>query len=300
VPTLLPGGRLVADPAARAEVEAAWGAAVPTTPGRDATEILQAAADGALAALVVGGVDPLDFPDPALAQRALERAGFVVSLELRRSAVTDSADVVFPVAPAVEKAGRYVDWEGRRRPFDLTLRTGSLSDGQVLDALADELDVRLGTRTVPGVREEILRLGVSASRPAAPTARAVAAPVPGEKQALLATWPELIDGGRLMDGDPNLAGTAKPARAILGPVTAAEVGVGEGDSIAIGTDAGVLVLPVEIAEVPDRVVWVPTNPAGAPARGVRATLRAGTGAVVTLSNASAPPVVAANESGGVS
>jgi NADH-quinone oxidoreductase subunit G len=117
---------------------------------------------------------------------------------------------------------------------------------------------------------------------------------------VLTTWHELLDGGRMMDGDPNLAGTAKPARAILGAVTAAEVGIGPGDSVAIGTDAGVLVLPVEIADVPDRVVWVPTNPAGPGARGVRPTLRATTGAVVTLSNASAPPVVGAVESGGAS
>jgi NADH-quinone oxidoreductase subunit G len=300
LPTLLPGGRLVSDAAARAEVEAAWGAPVPTAPGRDALAILQAAADGALAALVVGSVDPLDFPDPVLAERALERAGFVVSLELRQSAVTDFADVVFPVAAPVEKAGRYVDWEGRRRPFDLTLRTGTITDAEVLDALADELDVRLGVRTVPAVREEILRLGLAGSRPAAPAVRPVEAPIPGAGQALLATWHELIDGGRMMDGDPNLAGTAKPPRAILGPVTAAEVGVVEGGQIAVGTDTGTLVLPVEIADVPDRVVWVPTNPAGTPSRAVRATLRATTGAVVRLSNASAPPVVGVAETGGVS
>ncbi len=300
LPTLLPGGRLLSDPAARAEVEAAWGAPLPDTPGRDALGILQAAAGGALTALVLGGVDPLDFPDPVLADRALERAGFVVSLELRHSAVTDFADVVFPVAAAVEKAGRYVDWEGRRRPFDLTLRTGTMSDAEVLDALADELDVRLGVRTVPAVREEILRLGLARIRPAAPTVRPVEAPIPGVRQALLATWHELIDGGRMMDGDPNLAGTAKPARAILGPVTAAEVGVVQGGQVAVGTDAGTLVLPVEIADVPDRVVWVPTNPAGTPSRGVRSTLCATTGAVVGLSNASAPPVVGVPETGGVS
>ena len=51
-PTLLPGGRPVADAAARAEVEAAWGLAagtLPATPGRDTDEILAAAAIGELA-----------------------------------------------------------------------------------------------------------------------------------------------------------------------------------------------------------------------------------------------------------
>jgi NADH-quinone oxidoreductase subunit G len=230
----------------------------------------------------------------------LERAGFIVSLEVRQSAVTEVADVVFPVAPPVEKAGRFVDWEGRRRPFDLTLRTGSISDAEVLDALADELDVRLGTRAVPRVREEILRLGLVANRAAAPTVRPAPEPVLGPRQALLTTWHELIDGGRMMDGDPNLAGTAKPARAILSAATAAEIGVAAGESVALATDAGTLVLPAEIADMADRVVWVPTNPAGSPSRAVRPTLRATTGAVVTLSNSSAPPVVGAVEPGGAS
>jgi NADH-quinone oxidoreductase subunit G len=104
----------------------------------------------------------------------------------------------------------------------------------------------------------------------------------------------------MMDGDPNLAGTAKPARAILGPSTAAEVGVADGGQVAVGSADGVLVLPVEIADVPDRVVWVPTNPAGTPTRGLRPTLRSATGAVVSLSNAAAPPVVGVGTSGGAS
>ena len=40
---------------------------LPATPGRDTDEILDAAAAGELAALVVGGVDPHDLPDPAAA-----------------------------------------------------------------------------------------------------------------------------------------------------------------------------------------------------------------------------------------
>ncbi|MEO9240361.1 MAG: NADH-quinone oxidoreductase subunit G, partial [Jatrophihabitantaceae bacterium] len=129
LPTLLPGGRPVADDAARVEVERVWNAHVPTAAGRDLAAILAAA--GPSSALLVGGLELTDLPDPSAAEVALQAAGFVVSLELRRSAVTDFADVVFPVAAAAEKAGRYVTWEGRRRPFDQTLtNTGQLSDGR--------------------------------------------------------------------------------------------------------------------------------------------------------------------------
>ena len=105
LPTLLPGGRAVTDAAARAEVARTWGvASLPAEPGRDTAQILAAAAAGELGALVVAGVDPADLPDPQAALQALEAAPFIVSLELRVSAVTDRADVVFPVAAVAEKA----------------------------------------------------------------------------------------------------------------------------------------------------------------------------------------------------
>nr|MDT0666344.1 hypothetical protein [Micromonospora sp. DSM 115978] len=62
-PSLLPGGRPVADAAARAEVEAVWGGPVPSKPGRDTAAILAAVESGALDGLVVGGVDLDDLPD---------------------------------------------------------------------------------------------------------------------------------------------------------------------------------------------------------------------------------------------
>ena len=118
LPNLLPGGRPVADEAARAQVAAAWHVTeLPSTPGRDVDSILAGAADGSLAALVVGGIEPADFADPDAVLAALDAAGFVVSLELRHSAVTERADVVFPVAPTTQKAGAFVNWEGRYRPL---------------------------------------------------------------------------------------------------------------------------------------------------------------------------------------
>ena len=294
LPTLLPGARLVSDAAARAEVEAVWGAPVPDQPGRDVDAILAAAAEGSLPALLVGAVDPDDTADPATARRALETAGFIVSLEIRHSAVTDHADVVLPVAPVAEKAGRFVTWEGRRRPFELTIAgTGAMSDGRVLHALAEELDVELNLPTVAAARAELLQLGTAASRPAAPTVHGTEPPEPDDGEALLATWPELLDAGRMQDGDEHLAGTAKPVRARVGKRTAKKLGVASGDSIAVSTDAGALVVPVEIDTMPEGVVWLPTNARGC---AVRATLGAVPGTPVRLTRPDAPPVVGLEKS----
>jgi NADH-quinone oxidoreductase subunit G len=289
LPTLLPGGRPVDDPAARAEIEQAWDATISPIPGRDARGILAAVGEGALAALVVGGIDPDDFADPALAREALDRAGFIVSLEIRRSAITDHADVVLPVAPPAEKAGRYVTWEGRRRPFDLTLHgTGAMSDARVLHSLAEELDIDLGLPTVEAARAELLRLGSSSARTSAPTFVPGTPARPERGQAVLATWHELLDAGRMSDGDESLAGTAKPPRALVSKATADEIGVAQGDPVSVGSERGSIVVPVTVAEMPDRVVWLPTNARG---YAVRARLGAVAGDVVALTTVGAPPVV---------
>jgi NADH-quinone oxidoreductase subunit G len=268
LPNLLPGGRPVTDDAARVEVERVWDASIPTAVGRDVAGILAAAGaeENPLGALLVGGVEIADLPDAAAAQQALAAVGFVVSLELRRSAVTEYADVVLPVAAAAEKAGRFVTWEGRRRPFDLTLtNSGQLADGRVLHALADELDIDLGLPTHVQARAELDALGVTTTRIAhrAPTAgpAEVSAPTRQPGSALvLATWHELIDGGRMSDGDDNLAGTARPLRVLLSKQTAADLGVADGHQVSVSTDRGSLNAPVVITEqAADGVVWLPTN-----------------------------------------
>jgi NADH-quinone oxidoreductase subunit G len=279
LPHLLPGGRSVTSAA-----ELGWQGA-PGAAGRDLDAILAAARSGELGALVVGGTDPDDLTDPAGAIDALESVGFLVSLELRESAVTARADVVLPVAPPVQKAGSYLNWEGRRRDFGETLAdTGALSDARVLHMLAAELDVDLGLPDLRAIRRELDRVRPSAPPSApAPSYDAGSAPQPQAGQAVLATWPLLLDAGRMQDGEPHLAGTAKSAVAKLSAATAAEVGVQAGQRVRVSSDRGAVTVPVEIADLPDRVVWLPTNSVGC---AVRRDLAAASGAVVTIANAS--------------
>jgi NADH-quinone oxidoreductase subunit G len=222
LPTLLPGGRPVADPVARRQVAGAWNVAeLPAAAGRDTAEILTAAARGDLDALLIGGVEPADLPDPEAALAAIEAAGFVVSLELRESAVTALADVVFPVAPVAEKAGSFTDWEGRVRPFEPALTSNAAADLRVLATLADELGVDLGFRTAGQARVEMDRLGSwDGTRASAPEVAPASVPATEYGEAVLAGWRMLLDSGRLQDGEPHLAGTARPAVARLSAATA--------------------------------------------------------------------------------
>src|SRR5258705_199667 len=82
--------------------------------------------------------DPGNLADRAAADEAFSKVGFLVSLEQRMTAVARRADVVFPVAPVVEKAGSFINWEGRLRTFEQVLDAPSMPDARVLDTLAKE------------------------------------------------------------------------------------------------------------------------------------------------------------------
>ncbi|MGW5261971.1 NADH-quinone oxidoreductase subunit G [Microbispora sp. NPDC004025] len=283
LPGLLPIGRPASDEAARAEVARVWGVgSLPGAPGRDTAGIIEAALNDEVDALVVAGVDPYDLPDPARALAALENTPFIVSLEIRASAVTDRADVVLPVAAVAEKSGTFVDWEGRGRSFGVaTAVPGLMSDLRAIASIADQMDVHLGLPDPAAARREMATLGSwKGTRPAAPavTGRPVREPQAGE--AVLATWHLLLDDGRLQDGEPYLAGTARSTAALLSEATAAEIGAVDGGKITIGDD---VVVPVRVADLPDRVVWVPSNSAGL---SVTRDLRAVAGDVVKIGSVS--------------
>jgi NADH-quinone oxidoreductase subunit G len=264
LPGLLPAGRPLEDASAREQTAAAWNVdELPTAKGRDTTAILAAARAGELGALLIGGVELADLPDPDAALAAVDAAPFVVSLELRESAVTNLADVVFPVAPVVEKAGSFVNWEGRIRPFEPSLQSNAFPDLRVLNFLADEIGVDLAMPNALAAGDEMARLGLwTGTRPDAPQVSPTKTPPPGTGQAVLATWRMLLDAGVLQDGEPYLAGTARPPVARLSSRTAGEIGAADGDLVTVSTGRGEITLPLVITQMADRVVWLPMNSAG--------------------------------------
>jgi NADH-quinone oxidoreductase subunit G len=287
LPGLLPGGRPLTDPAARAEVAAAWGVepdALPAEPGLDTGGILDALSVGQLAGAVVGGLELADLPDPLHARRALEAASWVVSLEVRRSEVTELADVVLPVAPPAERAGSYWNWEGRVRPFGQALESSSLPDHRVLHHLAEQLGVDLGTPDPFTAHRAIAALPAwHGERVVAPATEQVEPPPVAPGTAVLAAWHLLLDDGALQDGEQFLAGTAKRPVARMSAVTAAAADVFDGDLVTVSTDRGAITLPVAITEMVDHVVWLPLASRGCR---VHAQLGAAPGDVVHVAPAS--------------
>jgi len=281
LPNLLPGGRLVADAAARVDTQTTWGSeSLPSLEGRDADEILIGAGDAELHALLVAGVDPNDFVDPGAVLEGLEAVGFLISLETRVSLVTERANVVFPVSLMHQRAGTFVNWEGRRRYFDVVIEPpNDMSDLRVLAALADALGSDLGFRTAVEARAELDELGVWEGEPGEPPDYSAGEPAePNGTTAVLATWRMALDESRAMDGEPYLQATARAAEARISPGTAARAGI---SSVAvISNDRGAITLPAVVdPEIIDGVVWLPSR---APGLGIPQHLAATAGDLVTI------------------
>jgi predicted molibdopterin-dependent oxidoreductase YjgC len=193
-PGLLPGR--VSLEAARGHYTARWGS-VPSAPGldtagilasmageRDATQQTQTEAnthpdanahsdahtdahtdanpkDGRVRAVILLGADPLsDFPDHALANKALSSGHFVVAVTGHPSQSVDAhADVVLPCAVAHERYGTTTNLEGRvsRLGPKLTAPGFAWPDWMIAAELATALGAEPGPGNVTELADELAR-----------------------------------------------------------------------------------------------------------------------------------------------
>ena len=150
----------------------------------------------------------------------------------------------------------------------------------MLDTLADELGIDLGFPTVAAALAELNGLGSWDGAPAsAPSVAAVSGTHSAAGEAVLAGWRMLLDDGRLQDGEPHLAGTARAPVVRLSPATANAIGAADGDTVTVSTARGAITLPLTITEMPDHVVWLPLN---SPGSAVHRQLGVTPGAVVKI------------------
>ena len=261
---LLPGGRPVADNAARVDVAATWGvSSLPADKGRSTEAIVKAVNSGEISALVLGGVDPYDHSYNSEFISALKKT-FVLSLEISNSAVAAFADVILPVAAVPEKSGTFLNWEGRARSFESAVTESLLrSDVRILSMIADAMSKPINLPSVKKAREELGEIGTWNGGPATFTSVATqSAPSIAGNQAILTSWRRLLDAGSLQEGELNLAGTARATVAVISPKRAAALGVATGEKITISNDYGSITLESLVEEIHDDAVWLPRNSSG--------------------------------------
>ena len=287
LPGLLPGGRPVDDPAARRAGRVVWNVAdCRRRPGRDTAGILAAAEAKTLGALLIGGVEADDLPDPQAALAAVEAAGFVVSLELRHSRGHRARGRGVPRRTGHGEAGHLPRLGRARTRFR---RRPPRAPGRCpISGCCTRSPAKWVSRWVfPTPRPHGAnwqRLGAWDGDFPDPPGH----PQPPRRDTRAGArrcsprWRMLLDAGRLQDGEPNLAGTARTAgrAAVRGPPPRS--GAGDGDPVTVTTERGAVTLPLVITDMPDRVVWLPLN---SPGSAVYPQLAARAGDVVNVRRA---------------
>jgi len=270
-PGMLPG-RVTLD-AGRELFAKSWGGPLPGATGRDTASMLQAAADGILPVLLLLGANPLDdFPDRALAQRALDRAT-VIAVETFTTPSSVGAAVVLPAAGHGEVDGSTTNIEGRVLPLAqaVTPPGTARADWIIAGELAARLGADLGFESVDDVWNELASLAASHAgleRPAVSTdgvmaagpggsglPAVVAAPGPVASRVVslddaalrLVVQRKMYDGATATISSASLAELHEDNEIRLHPLDFEGLSVAEGALVALVSAHGRIELPV----VPD-------------------------------------------------
>ena len=202
-PGMLPG-RTSLD-AAKSWFGQSWGS-VPAAAGHDAAGILQQAAAGKIAVLFLLGADPLtDFPDPELAQAAIDGADLVVAIDpFINTSAAHGADLVLPAAAFGEVDGSHTNLEGRITAVrqKVTPPGTARPDWMIAAELAMRLGNDMGFSSVADITNEIAALS---ARHAGATAAAI----------------DAADDGLMPDAAAESQAPAALAWTDLGPLTPA-------------------------------------------------------------------------------
>jgi NADH-quinone oxidoreductase subunit G len=161
-PGILPGRVSLAD-GAQWYRDGGW-STVPGATGLDATGILRAAAAGKLDVLVLLGADPLsNFPDTALATKALAGARTVIAVEQLLTPAAQQADVVLAAAGYAEVDGSTTNLEGRISTVSrkITPPGTARADWMIAAELARLLGTELGLESVEQIWAEVEALAPS-------------------------------------------------------------------------------------------------------------------------------------------
>jgi NADH-quinone oxidoreductase subunit G len=284
-PTLLPGRVPRADAAGAAAYAEAWGP-LPDAEGLDAAGIIGGLAEGDLEALIMLGTDPArDAPDPAQAEAALDRAEFIVALDLFMNESVARADVVLPVEGYGEAEGTVTNLEGRVQKVNRKIPGPGQSKATwaVLDELARRLDGNLGATSAAVVMKEIADLAPAYAGldwdhlDWGEGREGVVVPGPDGTQALEYTPQDpqlrpaptrlalhlarvLYDDGVRVRMSPGLAAVMAEAKVFMHPRDAGQVGAAAGQTVEVFNDRGAAELPLEIdPSLAPGTVFVPAN-----------------------------------------
>ncbi|MEZ5215103.1 MAG: molybdopterin-dependent oxidoreductase [Ilumatobacteraceae bacterium] len=257
----------------------------PSEGGMYTTAMLEAAAAGKLACLILVGVDPFgDHPDHDLVQRALGGVRSIIAVDAFVTASSARADVVLPAAVFAEKAGTTTNLEGRVTTLQAKVNPAGTArpDWMIAAELADRLGEDLGFASVESITDAIADrvpafAGLTAAALAAapdgllvdrPGTGSLPAPGPAAKEPngyahRLVTSRKLYDKAVFTQLSPSMANLAPGASIHVHSLDLDRLGARGGTQLKVtGPRGSVILAAVADDGVPRGQVWVPFNQPG--------------------------------------
>ena len=162
LPNVYSGYQVVTSPDVQKKFQDAWGGAGPLTVGLTVTEIVNAVGENKLRALIVMGENPMVAdPDINHARLCLEKAEFLVVMDIFMSETAELAHVVLPSVSFAEKDGTFTGTDRRVQRVRKAIEPigDALPDWQIICQLAQKMGASGFDYGSPQqVMEEISRL----------------------------------------------------------------------------------------------------------------------------------------------
>jgi formate dehydrogenase major subunit len=160
-PNNFPGYQSVADPQIRERFEKGWGVKLPSHPGLDNHQMVEAVYDGKLRAMYLAGEDMISADSNAnVVAGAFEKLDFFVVQDIFFSETCRYADVVLPGAPALEKDGTFTSTERRiQRLYQALPELGdSRADWKITQDIANRMGAKWNYQRPSEIMDELASL----------------------------------------------------------------------------------------------------------------------------------------------
>lgn len=281
-PDYLPGYQALAGASA---LESVWGVRIPAAAGKDLWQIVEGIEQGTIKALYVVGTDLVaNFPDRNRIRTALQKLELLVVQDIFANETTALAHVVFPAAAAAEKSGSFTSLDNRVQCFTKAVSAPgeAREDWDIMVELYNRLAYVNHIYSVKSLLDEIKKVtGIYCSadgcccgiaKKAAVNQKlsfapvAAAAPLTG---TVALAGSILFHNGTMSTLSSNNLSVAAEGYVELFAADAAALGVTDGASVKVSTDAGSVTAKARVSErLQPGLVFIPNHFAALGANGL--------------------------------
>jgi formate dehydrogenase alpha subunit len=161
LPNVYSGYQQVADEAAAAKFEAAWGVPLSRKPGLTIMDMMHAIEEGKVRALYIMGENPLvSDPNAVHVQKVLNTVEFLIVQDIFMTETAACAHVVLPGTSFVEKDGTFTNTERRVQRVRKAINPAgeSRADWQIICSLAQMMGFSMDYSSAGQIQDEIAAL----------------------------------------------------------------------------------------------------------------------------------------------